>query len=511
MRSFNNLRERFEYVVSEFPDRIAIKTINDEITYSDLNLLSIKISQLLASNEVSKNDVVAIISDKSFENYASMIASIKIGSIYTNLDKDNPIERQKKIIGSAKPSAVLFNNEIDSDLEKYLVSQDIHVLNINKDKLSNYPDENINSSIDVFGSDPAYIMFTSGSTGFPKGAVISNRNVLNFILWTTQRYQITEKDRFIQLSPLYFDNSVFDFYSALFNGASLVPISKETLGNPIELMKLNNDLACTIWFSVPSLLVYLSTMRVLDSKSFQSTRVITFGGEGFPKSELKKLYDEFSHRIKLINVYGPTEGTCICSSYDIIKDDFNDMENLASLGKINPYFDYLIVNESGERVKDGEKGELLLTGENVGLGYINDQERTNISFIQNPINNKYLDRSYRTGDIVFEKNGLLFFAGRVDNQIKHMGYRIELEEIEQAINSFEFISQSGVIYHRVNENYGKIIAFAVSNIDIDENTLISKLKNILPLYMIPNIINFEETLPKNQNGKVDRNKLRSLL
>jgi len=309
------------------------------------------------------------------------------------------------------------------------------------------------------------------------------------------------------LSPLYFDNSVFDFYTALFSGACLVPISKETSKNPKSLVEAVDQQKCTVWFSVPSLLVYLLKMRVLSKSNMTSIGLIIFGGEGFPKGELKKLYELYADRASLVNVYGPTEGTCICSSYNIVDTDFEDMNKLAPLGVINPNFDYLIMNEHSTEVEAGEKGELCLIGPNVGLGYVNDKERTNNSFFQNPKVLSHREIIYKTGDLVYEKNGLLWFSGRVDNQIKHMGYRIELEEIESALNGLGYISQSAVLYIRVNVNYGKIIAFIATHENVDESTIKADLTDIIPEYMIPSVIEIHEELPKNANGKVDKKQL----
>ena len=354
-------------------------------------------------------------------------------------------------------------------------------------------------------------MFTSGSTGTPKGVTISHNNVLSFLRWSIKRYGITTKDRFAQVSPMYFDNSVFDFYTALFGGASLVPIKKELTKSPFELVKYIDQMKCTIWFSVPSLLVYLQTMKVINENTFKTIRVFTFGGEGFPKHKLKKLYNLYKKQAKFINVYGPTEGTCICSSYDISEKDFEDMNTLAPLGTINPNFKYMIVDETMQEVKHGGKGELCLIGPNLGLGYYNDLKKTSKSFIQNPLIKTHKDIIYKTGDIVFEKDSLLWFAGREDNQIKHMGYRIELEEIESALNGLKFVNQSAVFYKRLKENYGKIIAFiATEEKNINESKIKNDLQKFLPEYMLPNVIEIKIELPKNANGKVDKNALKDL-
>jgi D-alanine--poly(phosphoribitol) ligase subunit 1 len=300
---------------------------------------------------------------------------------------------------------------------------------------------------------------------------------------------------------------VFDFYSALFSGAAIAPINKELLSQPLALLDLIDELACTIWFSVPSMLIYMLTMKAFHKGRFQSIRSVIFGGEGFPKSELVKLYDLFADHIEFVNVYGPTEGTCICSSYTIQASDFANLEGLPTLGTINCNFDYLILDELGRK---SDRGELCILGPNIGLGYYRDMERSKAVFLDYSGYGFYNDRMYKTGDMVHEWNGLLYFLGRKDNQIKHMGYRIELEEIELALNALSNVNQAAVIYERVNAGYGKIIAFVASEMALESAELKKELTKKLPDYMIPNVIKVGQELPKNPNGKVDRNKLREI-
>lgn len=509
MHNYFNLASCFYDASDAYKNEISLRYKNKNITYKAFNELSNKIANFLLNKDVKPYDVVGIFNTKEVNGYAAMLACLKIGATYTNIDEENPLVRLEKILHTCQPK-LLISDHLPSSLIKVVASDlNIDLVDFSScDLLERFDDKNLETSRQIIGSTPAYIMFTSGSTGTPKGVTISHASILSFLGWSIDRYDVTPKDRFAQVSPMYFDNSVFDFYTALFSGASLVPIKKETTTNLPELIDLVDSMKCTIWFSVPSFLVYLQTMRALNDKTFQSIRVFTFGGEGFPKGELKKLYKLYGNKAKLINVYGPTEGTCICSSYDISQKDFEDMKTLAPLGSINPNFEYLIVDENMQEVQGGEKGELCLVGSNVALGYYNDLEKTSQNFIQNPIIKTHKDIIYKCGDIVYEKDGLLWFAGRVDNQIKHMGYRIELEEIESALNGLNFINQSAVLYDRVKANYGKIIAYVATKEDISEVQIKNELHDLLPEYMMPNIIEIKNELPKNANGKVDKKILR---
>ena len=437
-----------------------------------------------------------------------MLACLKIGATYTNIDQENPIKRLEKILITSETKLLVSDHSSSELISNAAKNLDLELIDLTNSTIFDSFDKfDLEVSTNIIGSTPAYIMFTSGSTGIPKGVTISHANILSFLGWSIDRYKINYNDIFAQVSPMYFDNSVFDFYTSLFSGASLVPIKKEVTTNIPELIDLVDSMNCTIWFSVPSYLVYLQTMRALNEKTFQSIKTFIFGGEGYPKAELKKLYSLYSKQAKIVNVYGPTEGTCICSAYDINEKDFENMNTLAPLGKINPNIEKIIVDENLKEVKEGEKGELCLVGPNVAIGYYNDINKTNQNFIQNPKVKTHKDLIYRTGDIVYEKDELLWFVGRVDNQVKHMGYRIELEEIESALNGLEYINQSAVIYDRIKVNYGKIIAYIATKEAITESQIINEINNILPKYMIPNIINIKDELPKNNNGKVDKKKL----
>ncbi len=505
-----NLKDKFSEVVKEFGNRTALSYPDGRnISFIELDMLSNQMANFMASQNLKQGDVIAIFNEKSLYAYALMIGCIKSGIIYTNLDVSSPPIRISKIINTCKPSALFVDELAESNfIEIEALQPNLKQFKIASIQINNYSNEPVNFTDQNFhGNNPLYIMFTSGSTGFPKGAVMSHSNVLHFINWGKSTFSVTEQDVFTNANPIYFDNSVFDFYISLFNGATLVPLSHELVKKPVDLVAAINNCNCTIWFSVPSLLVYLLTTKVLKDSDFTSVTRIAFGGEGFPKSKLKSLYQLFGNRIELYNVYGPTECTCICSSYKITDSDFEKMDELAPLGFMAPNFGYHIIPQSSEDIKTGE---LCLTGPCVGLGYYNDIERTLNSFVQQP-DVAFHQRMYKTGDIVNQdQKGYFHFKGRVDNQIKHMGYRIELEEIEAALNSIDLVDESAVIYERLSVELGQIKAFVCINSEVSAAALTSILKEILPPYMIPRSIKILQSLPKNQNGKTDRNQLKEI-
>lgn len=506
-----NLGFKFENVVKKYPNNIALQ-LSKTVTYKELNKKVNQFARFLQRKGLKKNDVVCISGIKNVHTYTCMLACLKIGAVYSILDHKSPVERLERIITTCSPTVLLVDYSLTKSLSELIKKLKITVIeNESKSleiKLSKYKKDNLDITSQITGSNPSYIMFTSGSTGFPKGALITHSNVLNFIAWTTKTYSVTPKDVFTNVNPLYFDNSVFDFYSSIFTGATLIPISRELIMEPKKLVEQIDKYKCTLWFSVPSLLIYLNTMKVLNNRNMKYIKRFIFGGEGYPKPKLKELFSLYSSRAEFFNVYGPTECTCICSSYQITKMDFKKLKDLPPLGNIADNFSYLVLDENGKKVKPDQTGELYLLGPNVGKGYYNDKKRTGERFIQNPLNQKFPEVMYKTGDLVKcnSKNNYLYFVGRKDNQIKHMGYRIELEEIEVALSRLKYVAQAAVIHGQI-KGLSQIIAVISTKSNEDDFIIKTDLKKILPHYMIPNKIYREKVLPKNANGKVDKRTL----
>jgi D-alanine--poly(phosphoribitol) ligase subunit 1 len=509
-----NLGARFENIVRQYPDNTAIKFSQSVfITYKELNNKVNQLARYLLEKEIGQGDVVCISGNKQINTYACMLACLKIGAIYSVLDDKSPYERSRRIISKCLPKAIFLDQALGCAWKGIIEQFNITVINNEaedlEDELRVYDKTNLEVTRGITGSNPAYIMFTSGSTGFPKGALMTHDNLLNLIRWGMGTFNICPTDVLTNVNPLYFDNSVFDFSSALFSGACLVPFSRELLGNPKLLVGQVDELECTLWFSVPSLLIYLDTMKVLNKNNLKFIKRFIFGGEGYPKTKLKNLYEMYSHRSDFFNVYGPTECTCICSAYKVTSKDFEDLNGLPPLGKIADNFSYLILDDNHNKAAPNDAGELCLLGPNVGKGYYNDMERTREKFVQNPYNTSSSEIMYKTGDLVRynPKDDNIYFVGRKDNQIKHMGYRIEIEEIEVALGYLDYISQAAVL-HGNFRGLSQIIAVVSSSAAIDEKRVRDDLRQTIPDYMIPNRVLFiEGDLPKNPNGKIDRRKL----
>ena len=286
-------------------------------TYADLNSLANSLARLLLQHGINAGDVVCISGIKTVYTYALMLACLKTGIVYSIFDPDSPVERLRKIFLTCRPRLLVAQHELLQKLDSVLM--DIEITLIEQDteevlvQIAGFNNTNLPLSKTITGANPSYIMYTSGSTGFPKGAVMTHANVLNLIQWSQETFGITCEDILTNVNPLYFDNSVFDFYSAIFNGACLVPFSKQETRNPKSLVEKVDAAGCTLWFSVPSLLIFLQTMKAADGRYLRSIKRFVFGGEGYPKPKLKALYDVYFDTSEFFNVSGPTKCTCICS------------------------------------------------------------------------------------------------------------------------------------------------------------------------------------------------------
>lgn len=509
MNYYYNLGLLFHDVAKAHKANTALNYPEQQINFAQLMEYSEQLAAFLLSKKLKRGDLIAIGNTKGHLSYALMIACIRLGIAYVNLDVAAPLTRNLKILEVSKPKFLFYDDpDHGVDMMELSAAGSCDALALGPEMLLPLSDQDrhyqsrLTSEVD--GSTIAYVMFTSGSTGIPKGVAVTHQNVLHFIFWGRESFQIDSNDNFAHLSPMYFDNSVFDFYVGLFSGASLTPVSRDLLAKPYDLVNYITQMRCSIWFSVPSLLIYLMAMKAITNSAMHDLRYIIFGGEGYPKPELKKLYDRYAGQASLVNVYGPTECTCICSAYFLTDSDFHDLTGLPPLGRLNNNFDYQILDDEGNESK---RGELCLIGPNVAAGYFNDFERSAKSFITLFQPNRFMKPMYKTGDIVEEYEGILYFLGRKDNQIKHMGYRIELEEIEQALVKLPQVNQAAVIYSRTTTAYGKIIGFIATNEAVDERDLLNKLADYLPEYMIPQRLMVKDILPKNANGKVDRRQL----
>jgi len=354
--------------------------------------------------------------------------------------------------------------------------------------------------------DPAYVMFTSGSTGTPKGVTISHRGVIDYVDSMLAEFDIDENRIIGMQSPLYFDISVFDMYVSFCRGCELVIIPDKIFMFPKMIPEYVNEKGINLIYWVPTVFDSLANDGILEEVPFKYVDTVIFAGEAMHNSTLNVLRRTHPD-CTFANLYGPTETSVISMIYKVDRS-FRDDEPLP-IGVPCKNSRAFIVDDCGrEIVVDGERGEIVLGGIGVGLGYWNNKETSDKAFVQSPLNDKYFERVYRTGDIGYYKDGLMMFAGRADSQIKHRGNRIELSDIECAAASVEGIQAVCALYDNDRQ---EIVIFAQSEKEWNLRKFNLELKKLLPPYMMPSKLHLLESMPHTPNGKIDRVTLKKRL
>lgn len=482
----------------KYPKRNACCDDNEEITYEYLWNSSHIAAQNILSYFLPRTPV-PVVMKKSCITLELIWGIIKSGGCYCIIDPALPQSRICKMLKELKSERVIsdekYSNLLPDNIE-LLKWQDI--LSGDYEKVSANVDKAINSIIDI---DPLYVMFTSGSTGTPKGVVVSHSNVRDFIHYFIQTFDITEKDVIGNQAPWDFDVSVKDIFSAAWTGACIQIISKKYFSFPIELASLLDEKRVTVLIWAVSALCILSSQGLLSSNRPRAIRKVIFSGEAMPVKQYN-IWRNAYHEAMIVNVYGPTEITCNCTFY-FLEGLYNENESLP-IGRAFPNERVFLLNDKKEIVKSsdvGVTGEICVSGSAVSLGYYNNWLSSDTCFIQNPLNQSYREIIYMTGDLgCYNSLGDLCYLGRKDFQIKYMGHRIELLEIEQTISSFDGVSVCCCIF--TND---EITCFVSGN--VTESDILLNLRRDFPIYMIPKKVIVLEEMPLNKNCKIDRQKL----
>ena len=513
------LHQLLDISASRWPNNVAIEEADKGcIRYSDLAQLSDRLRDRLVALGVQPGDRVGICMRKSADAVASMFAIMKAGAAYVPTDSTAPASRNAFIFKDCAVKALVVERQVEEPLKTEFCQQGFAPemiviegtgagvpLRKSLDRLDAASATFHTTTAAPEASQLAYILYTSGSTGKPKGVMLSHENAMCFIDWCSDVFAPTQHDRFSSHAPFHFDLSILDIYVSLKHGATLVLVEERLGKEPSRLAPWIADKKITIWYSAPSILSLLTQFGKLDQHDYSSVRLVLFAGEVFPIRYLKLLKHLWPHA-RYFNLYGPTE-TNVCTFYEVPERIPESQTEPVPIGKPCPYCDPLIVNEQGKAVKPGTEGELCISGVSVLQGYWNLPENTARAFLPGRD-----IRWYRTGDIVFElKDGNYKFLGRRDRMIKKRGYRIELGEIEVALYGHPAIKEAAVL--AFPEMDGVPIKAFTSTRDGSKLSII-ELKRFcseaLPLYMVPDVFCWLESLPKTSTDKVDYQKLRSL-
>ncbi len=506
--SAHNLALKFQQVAALSPAAAALICKGVHYDFQTLNRLANRFARWLTGRGVSRGQVVCLELPKIIEAYALALACIKLGAPYTFLDPAAPTERSRLMIDRCKPVIII---SINGGTGNRVIIGEGNQRDDLRSEIDRLADTNLLETEWITGTDPAYVMFTSGSTGEPKGAAIPHQGVLHLVDWAASHLGISSKDRLTNVNPIYFDNSVFDIYAGLLNGAAVVALDAKGQP-PAELIAEITRNKCTFFFAVPTLFMFLDSMHLLTADKLAGVTRFMFGGEGFPIVRLRRFFNAFSGTAQLINCYGPTETSCICSGFVITDSALESTEGFAPLGRLNPNFSHRILDDELKPVAPGDVGELWLGGPCVGLGYVNNPEETAKRFQQDPLVDGYRSILYRTGDLVTldQQSGLLRFRGRADNQVKLRGYRVELEEIDHAVALIPGVVRALAIVNRDSNGSSRLVV-AYSGTRLGDADLFAHCNKHLPAYMVPSHFTWLDDIPTNSNGKADRRAVAALL
>jgi len=496
-----NILSYLEESTEKFGKKIACADENSSYTYDELMDKAKRVGSALIEKTDSLNPVPMYM-DKSCSTLAGFMGAAYAGCFYVMLDVTQPTARVNMILDTLEAKFIVVSEASATKAEKLGFKGEVLVL----EELMNHKIEEgalAKTRKQALDIDPLYSIFTSGSTGVPKGVIVSHRSVIDFIDHFTEIFNITDKDIIGNQAPFDFDVSVKDIYSTLKTGATLQMIPKKMFSFPINLLDYLEDRKVTTLIWAVSALCIVTTLNGFEYKVPSAINKVIFSGEVMPIKHLNNWRKHYPDAM-FVNVYGPTEITCNCTYY-IIDRDF-ELDETLPMGQAFPNEKVFLLDDNNTLItpKSIRKlGEICVSGTALSLGYFNNKERTEQAFVQNPLNNKYIEMIYRTGDLgMYNEKGEMCFCSRKDFQIKHMGHRIELGEIETAINAVEGVLRVCCTY---DQDENKIVAFTEGT--SDKKIITHELSKKLPKFMVPNIFAQVNSIPITKNGKIDRKQL----
>lgn len=506
---YTTVLDIFEKSVEKFSEKVLIKDVEGQQTYRNVqnNAKKIGCSLINATNK-KRNIPIVIFIDKGCDCLAAMLGVLYSGNIYVPMDIKTPIDRLQSIMDTLESNVIIATKKSKETLDKMGYNDSVLIYeelvleaeNVDDKMLDEILAETRQAKVDT---DLIYILFTSGSTGVPKGVAITHRSVLDYIMAFIKEVPINADDIVGNQVPFYVDMSLKDIYMSMAVGASICVIPQKFFMTPKKVLKYLDENQVTMLMWVPTAYSIMAQFDVLSKVKPTSLKKFLFSGEGMPLSVFNYWKNQYP-TASWIQQYGPTEITGACTSYTVNRE-FGEGE-IIPIGKPFENTGILLLNEMNQEVtKDmvDIQGEICVYGTCLAAGYYNNPQKTEEVFVQNPLVKAYPSKMYRTGDLAkWDGEGNLVFISRKDYQIKHGGRRIELGEIETAVDSIEAVKLCCCVH---DEKQDVIVLFYVGN--IEEKELREMVRNKIPQYMVPGKYIKRDDLPRLSNGKLDRKRL----
>ena len=496
------------------PEHAALSINGNDLTYAELDAASNRLANALIANGLKPGQRVGIFTHKSLELGVAIYGALKAGGIFVPLDPFMPLERLQFVLGDCGIEHIISANAMSrslaglsgrSSVRIYGVSLDIGLQTLSWDAVAEHADTL--PDVWIIDQDLAYIMYTSGSTGQPKGMMHTHLGSISYARWGARHVKLTASDRVASHAPLHFDLSIFDFFSTVQAGATVVLVPEPVTKLAASWTEYIEKQQISVVFTVPFTLIQMLELGVMEERNLSSLRWVLFGGEPFPPKHLRALMERLPNA-RFTNVYGPAEApSCTCYDLPPYPEPFDEP---VPIGTVSANSTDLIIDNDGNACAEGEEGELCIRSSTLTRGYWNRPDLNETVYLYRDSHGAFPDVYFRTGDwVVRHADGMLRFLGRKDRMVKTRGHRVELDEVEAALATHADVSEGAVFAIPDDQGSKSILAAAMlrGELKSEPGDLLQHLRSKLPAYALPKEIFIVDEFPRTSSGKIDRTEI----